>query len=241
MPEDPAFLAIGHRGARGHAPENTLLAIDTGIRLGADMVEFDVRRHGDALLVIHDSRLDRTTNGTGRLDRNTLDYIRSVDAGKGQQVPLLHEVLDLVEARVPVNIEMKSAEGTATLVAGIVRDYIGEGWAPSHFLVSSFHLPELYEFKQLMPDVPIGALLAGVPLDWAAIASELSAQVLNISAEFADPRLVQDAHARGLRVYAYTVNFPDDMRDLRELGLDGVFSDYPERVLTCVSEPQLRP
>lgn len=235
MSNRPAFLAIGHRGARGHAPENTLLAIDSGIRLGADMVEFDVRRHGDSLLVIHDSRLDRTTNGEGRLDRSSLDYIRGLDAGRGQQVPLLDEVLDLVEARVPVNIEMKSAEGTGSLIAQMIRDYIAEGWPASHFLVSSFHLPELYEFKQLLPEIPVGVLVAGVPLDWAASATELGAQVLNISAEFADPRLVQDAHDRGLKVYAYTVNLPDDIRELHELGLDGVFSDYPDRVLSTIA------
>jgi hypothetical protein len=75
-----AFLSIGHRGARGHAPENTLLSIDTGIGLGAGMVEFDVQRHpSGALLVIHDLRLDRTTNGNGRIVDRSFDYIRSLD------------------------------------------------------------------------------------------------------------------------------------------------------------------
>jgi len=76
------FLSIGHRGARGHAPENTLLSIDTGIRLGAHMVEIDVQRHpSGALLVIHDLRLERTTNGKGRVEECSLDYIRGLDAG----------------------------------------------------------------------------------------------------------------------------------------------------------------
>jgi glycerophosphoryl diester phosphodiesterase len=234
---DAAFLVIGHRGARGHAPENTLLAIDTGIRLGADMVEFDVQRHGESLLVIHDLRLERTTNGHGRVDGRPFDYIRGLDAGSGQQVPLLEEVLDLIEARVMVNIEMKSADGTAALVARELRDRVADGWQATQFLVSSFHLPELYEFKQLLPEVPIAALVCGVPLDWAACASELGAQALNIAADFADPRLIQDAHARGLKVYVYTVNEPDDVALLKAIGADGVFSDYPDRARSAIQMP----
>lgn len=226
------FLCIGHRGARGHAPENTLLSIDTGMRLGADMIEFDVQRCEDQLVVIHDPRLERTTNGKGRVDQVRFDYLRSVDAGQGQQIPTLHEVLALVEARVPLNIEIKSADGTAALVAAAVREALADGWSPAQFLVSSFHLPELYEFKQVAPEVPVAALVCGIPLDWAACAIELGAQALNISAEFADPRLVQDAHARGLKVYAYTVNHPEDIAALKNAGLDGVFSDYPDRVLS---------
>ena len=231
MNANAPLFCIGHRGARGHAPENTLLAIDTGMRLGAEMVEFDVQRCGDRLVVIHDPRLERTTSGKGRVDKVTFDYLRTLDAGQGQQIPTLEEVLDLVEARIPVNIEIKSADGTAALVAALVRDYLRDGWTPAQFMVSSFHLPELYEFKQLAPEVPIGALVCGVPLDFAACATELGASALNVSAEFADTRMVQDAHARGLKVYAYTVNQPDDMVDLRAAGVDGVFSDYPERVL----------
>lgn len=226
------FLCIGHRGARGHAPENTLLSIDTGIRLGADMIEFDVQRCEGELVVIHDPRLERTTNGQGRVEDVSFEYLRSLDAGQSQQVPTLQEVLDLVEARVALNIEIKSAGGTATRVATALREALADGWSPSQFLVSSFHLPELYEFKQAAPEIPIAALVCGVPLDWAACAVELGAQALNVSAEFADARLLHDAHARGLKMYVYTVNHPDDMRRLRAAGFDGVFSDYPDRVLS---------
>ncbi|MGQ0622017.1 MAG: glycerophosphodiester phosphodiesterase [Panacagrimonas sp.] len=229
------FLCIGHRGARGHAPENTLLSIDTGMRLGAQMIEFDVQRCGNKLVVIHDPRLERTTNGRGRVAEVSFEYLRSLDAGQGQQVPTLQEVLDLVEASVTLNIELKSADGTAAMVATLLRDALGEGWLPSQFLVSSFHLPELYEFKQLAPEIPVAALVCGVPLDWAACATELGAQALNISAEFADTRLIHDAHSRGLKVYAYTVNHPDDIASLRAADLDGVFSDYPDRVIAVTS------
>jgi glycerophosphoryl diester phosphodiesterase len=176
MPRVDQFLCIGHRGARGHAPENTLLSIDTGILLGADMIEFDVQRCEHELIVIHDPRLERTTNGSGRVDERKFAYLRSLDAGQGQQVPTLQEVLDLVEARAPLNIEIKSAGGTAARVATVLREALSDGWSPSQFLVSSFHLPELYEFKQAAPEIPIAALVCGVPLDWAACAVELGSE-----------------------------------------------------------------
>ncbi|TDU28780.1 glycerophosphoryl diester phosphodiesterase [Panacagrimonas perspica] len=231
MAHPTRLLCIGHRGARGHAPENTLLSIETGIRLGADMIEFDVQLCQEELVVIHDPRLERTTNGVGRVEHVRFDYLRGLDAGKGQQIPTLHEVLRLVEGRIPLNVEIKSAGGTGARIAAALRDAMHEGWSADQFLVSSFHLPELYEFKQAAPEIPIAALVCGVPLDWAACATELGAQALNVSEEFVDSRLIEDAHSRGLKIYAYTVNHPDDMSLLRDAGIDGVFSDYPDRVL----------
>lgn len=230
-PVAPGFTVIGHRGARGHAPENTLLGIDIGIQLGAHWVEFDVQHHGDALLLMHDLRLERTTNGSGLLSAQPLEALRALDAGQGQQIPTLQEALDLIDQRVGVNIELKTWNGCAAAVARVLREYLADGWPAERLLVSSFHLPELWEFKQLLPEVPVGALICGVPLDWAGVAAELKAASLNLSDEFIDERLVADAHARGLRVYAYTVNHPEDMRRLRAIGMDGVFTDYPDRAL----------
>ena len=231
MNNGQSLICFGHRGARGYEPENTLLSIDTAIRLGANYVEFDVQLCEQSLVLMHDPRLERTTNGKGRIDEVSFDYLRSLDAGKGQQIPTLQEVLTLAENRVSLNIEIKSAAGTSAILANSLRAALSDGWSESQLLVSSFHLPELYEFKQMAPEIPVAVLVCGVPLDWAACASEMGAQALNISAEFADPRLIQDAHSRGLKVYAYTVNHPDDIRALAKAGVDGVFSDYPDRVV----------
>jgi len=225
------FTVIGHRGARGHAPENTLLSIDTAIGLGAHWVEFDVQHHADELWLMHDLRLDRTTNGRGLLTAHDAASLRRLDAGQGEPIPTLRDALDLIEQRVGVNIELKSWDGCAAAVAACLRDYLAEGWPASKLMVSSFHLPELWEFKQLLPDVPLGMLYCGVPLDWAGQATELGARALNISAEFVDPKLIADAHARGLKLNVYTVNDPDDLGQMRALGVDGVFTDYPDRAL----------
>lgn len=223
------FTVIGHRGARGHAPENTLLSLDVAMKLGADWVEVDAQLHEGELLLMHDLRLERTTNGSGRLADHSLATLRALDAGQGQKIPTLQEALNLLDARVGINIELKTWNGAAAAVAETLRNALAQGWPTDKLLVSSFHLPELYEFHQLLPEIPIGVLLCGVPLDWAGVTVELGASTLNLSDEFVDERLIADAHARGLRVYTYTVNHLDEMRRMKALGLDGIFTDYPDR------------
>lgn len=229
MNETP-FRIFGHRGARAHAPENTLLGLETGIRLGADWLEFDVHQHPDGeLVLLHDASVDRTTNGHGRLDELGWAELRALDAGRGERIPTLAEALQHIDQRAGVNVELKSFGGAGAALAAELQRAIDTGWPVERFLVSSFHLPELREFKHLAPAIPVGALVGGVPLDWAACAVQLGAASLNVDAEFADARLVADAHVHGIRVYAYTVNDVSEMRRLQALGVDGVFTDYPER------------
>lgn len=225
------LMLIGHRGARGLAPENTLLALDAGIAAGASWLEFDVQLHPSGeLALLHDLTLDRTTSGRGRFCDMAWESLRQLDAGQGQHLPTLDEALDLIDQRAGVNVELKSWDGTAAAVAARLRERIAAGWPAEKFMVSSFHLPELYEFRQVAPEIPIGVLLCGVPLDWAAVASELQASALNISAEFVDPRLIADARSRGLALYVYTVNELSEARQLLALGVDGVFTDFPDRL-----------
>lgn len=226
-----AFTVIGHRGARGHAPENTLASFDKALALGAPWVELDVQLHARRLWVFHDARLERCTGARGWLVDQKAAALRKLDAGGGQPIPWLPEVLDRIDRRAGVNVEMKTAGGTAAAVAKVLRDYLARGWSPEQFLVSSFHLPELRDFKRRLPEVPLGVLLCGVPLNLATAVSELGAAVCSIDLEFADPALIADAHARGARVYVYTVNEPDDLQRVKALGVDGVFTDFPERAL----------
>lgn len=232
--QSSSFTVIGHRGACGHAPENTLLSIDAAIRLGAHWVEFDVQHHAGELWLMHDLTLDRTTNGRGLLTAHSAAQLRALDAGQGEPIPTLPDALNLIEQRVGVNIELKSWDGCAAAVADCLRGYLAEGWDAQRFMVSSFHLPELWEFRQLLPEVPVAMLTVGVPLDWAGAASELGARWLNVSAEFVDARLIADAHARGLGINVYTVNEAWQLRALREQGVDGVFTNYPDRALVLI-------
>ncbi len=225
------FTVIGHRGARGHAPENTLLGFDAAMCLGAHWVEFDVQLHEGELLLMHDLRLERTTNGKGRLDEHSFAQLRTLDAGKGQQIPTLQEALALIDQRIGVNIELKTWGGTGAAVANVLREVVAQGWPLDKIQVSSFHLPELYEFHDLAPEIPIGVLLCGVPLDWASCATELGANSLNISDEFVDERIIADAHSRDLKVFVYTVNHPDEIARMKAIGVDGIFTDYPDLAL----------
>ena len=223
------FTVLAHRGARGHAPENTLAAFDKALALGAKWIELDVQWHAGQLWVFHDARLERCTDGKGWLIDHTAAALRKLDAGGGQRIPYLGEVLDRLDRRVSVNVELKTADGTAAQVATALRGYLDKGWKPEQFLVSSFHLPELRQFKLCMPAIPLGVLMCGVPLGLAAAGTELGAQVLSLDRDFADGALIADAHERGMRVFVYTVNEPEDIARFRAAGVDGVFTDFPER------------
>lgn len=224
------MICIGHRGAKGYEPENTLRSMSRALELGADWIELDVHLVENELVVIHDTRLERTTNGKGRLDESSLDYIRSLDAGCGERVPLLGEAFDLVAGRASINVELKGP-GTAEPVVHFLSDRFSRGLSPEHVLISSFDHRQLALVRSLDARLRVGALLVGFPVDGAAFAERVGAYSVNPSLEFVDEAFVSDAHARGLKVLVFTANRPDEIATLFELGVDGIFSDFPDRVL----------
>ena len=228
---------IGHRGARGHAPENTLASMQKAIDLGADMVEFDVYAlpSGEVVLM-HDHRVDRTTSGDGRVLSHAFESLRQLDAGDGELVPTLQEVLDLIDGKVGVNIELKGPE-TAERVAGIIEEYVQKSqWSRERFLVSSFDHHELKKFSKVAPTIAIAALEHTIPLSYAAFPEAIGAVAVNPNHEFISQEYVNDAHKRGLKVYVYTVNHPEDIAHMQELGVDGIITDYPGEALRILEE-----
>ncbi|MFT6331076.1 MAG: glycerophosphoryl diester phosphodiesterase, partial [Bermanella sp.] len=154
---DKKILKIGHRGAMGHEPENTLRSFKKALALNVDAIELDVYvcKTGE-LVVIHDDKVDRTTNGIGYTEDKTFVELRQLDAGKGELIPTLEEVLDLVDRSVIVNIELKG-RSTAIATYQVIDKYIKEkGWSELDFMVSSFDHHELNKFKHLYPQIPIG-------------------------------------------------------------------------------------
>lgn len=226
------FICFAHRGASGFEPENTLLAIEKAIWLGAPWIEIDVFAVEDELVVIHDDRLETTTNGTGYVTQQSLAYLRSLDAGKGQRIPLLREVFNLADGRVGVNVELKGPE-TAEPVVKLIDEY---KWLPGldygQILVSSFNRRELTRVRSLNPDIPLGALVRGMPLDDAEFAEDLGAVSIHASLSSVHRAFVDDAHRRGLKVFVYTVNHRDDLKRMRAMGVDGVFTNYPDLALS---------
>ena len=224
------LFCFGHRGARGHEPENTLRSVRTALALGADGVEVDVYLAGGQLVVIHDRTLGRTTNGSGFVTKKSFTYLRSLDAGLGERIPTLAEVFDTVNRRALINVELKGAQ-TAAPVVVLIDEYVRQrDWHYEDFLVSAFDHAQLREVKKLRPEIRTGALVTNVPRGFAAFAERLGAWSVNVAKENVTPRLVADAHQRGLKVFAYTVNEPADITRMATLGADGVFTDFPERV-----------
>ncbi|MFH1061272.1 MAG: glycerophosphodiester phosphodiesterase family protein [Candidatus Omnitrophota bacterium] len=225
------ILKIGHRGAAGYEPENTLLSFQKALELKVDMVELDVQacKSGE-LMVIHDLKLDRTTNGKGYVCEKTYDELRCLDAGKNQKIPTLPEALDLLDRKVKVNIEIKGS-GIANTLFNLIQEYVKDkAWSWDDFLVSSFNHYEIQEFRQLTSEVKTGAIIAGIPIGYGQCASMLNCYSLHPSKEFINQALIDDAHKRGLKVYAYTFNEPEEIQKIKSLGVDGIFSNFPDRI-----------
>lgn len=221
------FLCIGHRGARGLEPENTVLSVRRAVELGAHGIEVDVYSVDGRLLVIHDSTLNRTTNGRGRFGRRSFEDLRSLDAGKGERIPTLEEVCDAVDRRGFINVELKGPR-TAEPVAALIHDYVNRrGWRYDDFLVSSFRRRELR--KLAGSKIPLAVLFARSPRGFARIASDLHAVAVHTGLIFTKAQVVEKAHAAGLKVFVYTANTPADFARMESMGVDGVFTDFPDR------------
>jgi len=227
------MLCIGHRGAMGHEPENTLLSIRKALELGVDGIEIDVYNVENNLVVIHDRNLSRTTNGTGYLEQHSFEYLRSLDAGKGEQIPTLQEVFDTVNRQALINIELKGSN-TAELLADLIKDYIAKGWSESDFVVSSFDHYQLNQFKNAYPIIKIGILIYGLPWQFLTIAKELKADIVIFGFDYVNAKLVQATQQQNLETWVYTVNQPEDIRLMATIEVDAIFANYPERVISSL-------
>ncbi|MBW3730291.1 glycerophosphodiester phosphodiesterase [Aeromonas dhakensis] len=222
---------IAHRGASGLAPENTLKAIRLALTLGAGAIEIDVQQADGELWVFHDRRLERCTDGRGVLMAQSRTYLESLNAGEGEGIPTLWQVMEAIAGQAELHIELKGAQ-TADEVARLTQRAEAElGFAPTQWVVSSFHHPELARFAALRPDIRLGALTSTIPLTLAKFAAELGAWSLNCDVDFVDQALVQDAHDRGLKVLVYTVDDPADQAMMAAIGVDGIFTNRPDRFL----------
>jgi glycerophosphoryl diester phosphodiesterase len=222
---------IGHRGAPGYEPENTLASFEKALALGVDMIELDVYalKTGE-LVVMHDATVDRTTNGTGRVEKFSLKQLHKLHAGNDERIPLLSEALDLVNKKVPINIELKG-KNTAGPVAELIDSYVStKGWTYDLFLVSSFRRTELAKFMKLNPSVHAGALFVARAKRFLTAARKGSEYSLNLNALFITNKTVKEAHRQGLKVFAYTVNSKKMADHMNALHVDGIFTNYPDRV-----------
>ncbi len=163
------------------------------------------------------------------LTEQSRDYLASLDAGDGERIPTLWQVMSLIAGRCELHIELKGAH-TAEPVAALTRRAEAElGFTPPHWVVSSFHHPELAHFARLRPELRLGALTASLPLHRRPLRRRVGGLVLNCDVDFVDAGLVADAHRRGLKVLVYTVDEVSDGDALAAMGVDGIFTNRPDR------------
>ncbi len=232
------MLNIAHRGASGTFPENTLSAFRAAIDAGAVMCELDVQLSRDgAVVVIHDETVERTTDGKGEVAELTLEELKRLDAGakfkggalKGERIPTLDEVFAVTSGKCGLNIELK-AGGLEHQVAQIMQARN----AFSDSIVSSFDWDYLKKIQQLHVNIRVGLLAEEKPVDLMMKAVAMRAHAINPRWDMVTPDLCKAAHERGLKLYTWTVDADARMRALIECGVDGIMTNYPERLRTVL-------
>ena len=227
-----AILSIGHRGACGYEPENTLRSFRKAIELHVDMIELDVHicKTGE-LVVIHDASVNRTTNGKGVVKDKTLEELALLDAGKGEKIPLLKEVFDLIQRKAKINVELKGKKTARPVIELIQDDVDHKGWTYDDFLVSSSDLNELSEVAKINREVKMGVLPSKSVRDVIESAAALQAFSVHPHLQMVTEEFVEKAHHKGMKVFVWTVNRPKEIQRMKSLKVDGIFSDYPDRLI----------
>lgn len=225
------MLKIGHRGAAGWEPQNTWLSFKHAISLGCDVIETDIRicSTGEAVL-IHDAKIKDSSGKSHVVGNLSLTELRTFNLGKNQRIMTLEDLLTKIPGGVNLNLELKSV-GSALLTARILQKAILESnWTPENFTITSFNHPELMIFKNEMPEIQIGALIKSIMVDPCRYLDNLGISLIVTSLEFVTKNLVEVLHASGKFVYVYTVNEPEDIKSMFDMQVDGIISNYPDRI-----------
>ena len=224
-------LRIAHRGASGDKPENTLSAVAKALEIGVDIIELDVRvcKTGE-LVAFHDMTLERTTNGSGLVADTSLEDLEKLDAGGGERIPTLEEAIGLINRRTILNIEMKG-KGVADRLAAILKGYVeNKAYPPELFIVTSFDKEEFHQFSLKNPGVQLSILVGRDILSAPLRARKYSAYSIHLPQPYMRKWLVRFFQKKGLKVFIYTLNSIWDIAKAKIMGVDGIFSDYPDRV-----------
>ena len=214
-------LNIGHRGASGLEPENTLRSFTRATVEGADAVELDLRlTRDDRLVVLHDATVDRTTDGSGSAAKMTLEEIKRLDAGLGERVPTFEEVLEVTD--LPIYAELKVVEAAGPLAACIRERGLAGRVTPI-----SFRSEALHRIKQPLPDLAVGFVVSGTLSDPTG-ALRVGAALVSTEAAYLNAAFVESCRQADLRVTAWTVNEPEEMQRMIRMKLDGIVTDRPD-------------
>ena len=224
-------LVIGHRGAMGHETENTLASIKKALDLGVDMIEIDVFKiKSGEIVVFHDVDVQRLTNGSGDIEAFEFDELQKLVVEGGHKIPTLQQVIDVIDKKAALNIELKGA-GTSVDVDAIMNHYIeDDSWNLDSFIISSFNWDELKTMRAVNEKVAIAVLTEENPVDAIPIAKELKAVAINPYFKDLDLEVANTIREAGFKIYTWTVNEPNDINFMKRIGVDGIITNFPERV-----------
>jgi glycerophosphoryl diester phosphodiesterase len=226
---------FAHRGNSAHFPENTQSAIMSALNMDIHGIEVDIQSALDNYMIIHDSSLDRTTNGCGRVsDFNAID-LYALDAGKGEKIPTLQQLINWNTNKKLLNLELKHTFELEKLVALLEQNIAAGTISKENILLSSFDHHQLVWMKKQLSWLKIGALTACIPVDYAQFAQNLNAYSVHVDKSFVNKAFCQDAKKRGLQIYAYTVDKKNDIEHLFAMGVDGIFANDPQQAASIIA------
>ncbi|OGP71828.1 MAG: hypothetical protein A2Z73_07300 [Deltaproteobacteria bacterium RBG_13_60_28] len=218
---------IGHRGAAAEEPENTLRGFKRALDVGAAGVELDVHLTRDGwLAVIHDETLERTTNGRGRVRDFTLAELQKLDAGQREHIPALEEVVELVQGRGLLLVELKKPDAAPVMLRLCRERRLFED-----VLVISFWHPAIKAIKEEEPRVQTGVLMVGCPADPVGLARAAQAGALVLNYQYVNRELVDAAHGQGLQVIAWNIDDPQILKRYLDLNLDAICTNRPGEIV----------
>ena len=226
-------LSIGHRGAKGYVAENTYESISKAIELGVDGIEIDVFKCASGELVLfHDKNLKELTGKSGLIENLTINELEQFLVQEKYKIPTLKDVLTRIERPLFVNIELKglnTAQATSTIITDISTS---TSWSLEHFIVSSFNWDELELFRSIDKNTPVGVLVSKSMSVNEAIefGKKINAQAIHPNFKLLNDKAVKKIKNNGFKIYTWTVNNEDDINFMKKLKVDGIISDYPDRI-----------
>jgi glycerophosphoryl diester phosphodiesterase len=231
--QESKILNIGHRGAKGYVAENTIASISKAIELGVDGVEIDVFRCSTGeLVVFHDKTLEKLTNGSGFIEELTLDSIKKIKVLGKEKIPTLIEVMNFIDSRIILNIELKG-KNTAIPTAKLLNNYFfNSSMDKDKIFISSFDFNELKIFSDQKTNFKVALLTDSNenPLNFILKAKEINAFAINPNFKTLSTKNVNEIKKNGLKIYTWTVNSLKEINKMKSLGVNGIISDFPDRV-----------
>jgi glycerophosphoryl diester phosphodiesterase len=234
---------VAHRGAAGYAPENTIAGFDLAVDMKVDYIEIDVQRSKDGeLVVIHDTTVDRTTDGTGKVGDLTLQQLQRLDAGSwkgdsfaGESIPTFEEILERYHGKVGILIELKAPElypGIEEQVAEALKERNLDQPQNEKIIIQSFNFQSMKKMDQLLPKVPIGVLTSNRTHTTPEALKEFStyAEWFNPSYGIVTEEVVDKVHGLDMQIGSWTVRSQEAADFLFDMNVDAIITDYPDYV-----------